>query len=419
VALVVEPTKATIYMNGESAVRSIAHSPQTFDVNLAFGADTGFGSRRFNGLMDELCVYDRALSQDEIRELRHLTKVPGTGTRVTSTGPFGGGESHRLAVTSGGTYNFTDTGLSLTFPSTGTTPNGDLVVSRINLSPDQAPTNFPTSLAYWVVNNYGNNTTFAELTSLDFSEVGTVSADAANDPASIKLYKRNSNEEGATWGIAIDEGESAVAGANGAVSFSTDNGVTGFSQFIVSFETVALPVELLDFNIALNNREEVEINWSTLSESNSDYFEIEKSKDGASFNPIAKINAAGNSDELIRYESLDAQPWRGQNYYRLKQVDRDDEVTYSETKSILFNALANDILAYPNPIKKGNELTILSNLNETLDINIFDAKGRLVKIEKLENGEGTIVLNELSTGTYFYRIIGATTMQRGVLIVVE
>ena len=76
-ALVIEPDKATIYMNGEAAVNNKTHNPEEFDDNLLIGGDT-WSSRKFKGLIDEVCIYDTSLSQTEIRQLMYKTKSPSS-----------------------------------------------------------------------------------------------------------------------------------------------------------------------------------------------------------------------------------------------------------------------------------------------------------------------------------------------------
>ncbi len=78
VALVIEPTKATIYMNGEPAVHNSAKDPKTFDVDLNIGGDAGYASRKFKGLMDEVCIYNASLTQEQIRDLMYKTKDPAS-----------------------------------------------------------------------------------------------------------------------------------------------------------------------------------------------------------------------------------------------------------------------------------------------------------------------------------------------------
>ena len=194
VALVITPTDATIYLNGEPASQSHNHEAKTFDAALYLGADPNFSDRRFNGLMDEVVIWDRSLSQNEIREVMHLTKVPaedpnlllyyqfnrmdgvvtdrsgikhgtmnGGAARFTSTAPVGSGESKRMEVTAAGTYDFAPTNLQMVFPTGAAYPDGELVVTRLDLHPDQLPDPFPASPAYWIVHNYGANSVFTEI----------------------------------------------------------------------------------------------------------------------------------------------------------------------------------------------------------------------------------------------------------------
>lgn len=88
--------------------------------------------------------------------------------------------------------------------------------------------------------------------------------------------------------------------------------------------TALLPVNLSSFTATLTKEKEVEIEWITSSESNSDYFEIEKSTDAKFFTLVGKVDAAGNSSEKKFYRILDLpQASSSILYYRLSQTDFD------------------------------------------------------------------------------------------------
>jgi len=91
-----------------------------------------------------------------------------------------------------------------------------------------------------------------------------------------------------------------------------------------------LPVVLLGFDGHLQQNT-VSLEWSTSSEFNSSYFELEKSFDGIGFRKIAKIAAAGNSYTIKQYSYTDQEPPAESNYYRLKMVDIDANFVYSQT----------------------------------------------------------------------------------------
>lgn len=98
-------------------------------------------------------------------------------------------------------------------------------------------------------------------------------------------------------------------------------------------EATPLPITLLYFKgNYLNNYNNLE--WSTLSEKNNDYFTIQKSIDGVFFYDIFKLNGAGNSNTLLRYNINDYNIENGINYYRLKQTDYDGRYDYSDIIAI-------------------------------------------------------------------------------------
>ncbi len=88
-----------------------------------------------------------------------------------------------------------------------------------------------------------------------------------------------------------------------------------------------LPIELLHFTASSSNNEVV-INWATAAEINNDFFTIEKSRDGSSWEVVDYITGAGNSNYMIEYSYTDANASEGISYYRLKQTDYDGQFEY-------------------------------------------------------------------------------------------
>jgi len=87
VALVVEPSKATIYMNPGtglvSATNAISHSIEEFDGKLCIGQDTSSSARTFKGTMDEVSLFNRSLSATEIAKMSD----PPAAVTITATTP--------------------------------------------------------------------------------------------------------------------------------------------------------------------------------------------------------------------------------------------------------------------------------------------------------------------------------------------
>ncbi|MBI3502883.1 MAG: T9SS type A sorting domain-containing protein [Bacteroidetes bacterium] len=175
-----------------------------------------------------------------------------------------------------------------------------------------------------------------------------------------------------------------------------------------------LQVELISFNAACKNGTVV-CDWSTASEINNDYFEIEKSSEGKNFEPIGKIKGAGNSSTEKNYSFTDETPYstnqsinQSANFYRLKQTDYDGRNNYygpisvncslpDEWNLILQNFFSEDEL-------KG---TLVTPENSDIKISIVDLQGRIIKEENLQGQKGSIFfkmeLNNIAKGLYIIK----------------
>ena len=134
---------------------------------------------------------------------------------------------------------------------------------------------------------------------------------------------------------------------------------------------VVLPSELLSFTSNCSDNK-TQIKWSTATETNSDYFIIEKSINGIEFNEIQKINAAINSTHQLNYLEYDDSNFGEIVYYRLKMFDVDGKLKIS--KIISSNCSKNEISIFPNPTK--NKVNIIYNSNsEFVEIVISNLEG--------------------------------------------
>jgi len=199
----------------------------------------------------------------------------------------------------------------------------------------------------------------------------------------------------------------ACAGACSCGTFTCDNLTTSQN----------LPVEYSELNLK-NKGNEVLLNWSTQSEINNDYFEIERSYDATSFEVIGFINGSGNSSELIEYSYVD----RSFNkelkhlYYRLKQVDFDGTIEYSDvlyTRTHKTN-IQGDIKIHPNPAR--NQLNIefdSAHKNKTI-IKVFDGAGKVCLEKILDAGiklnSHQLNISDLTTGTFFILVNNGTEL---------
>ncbi|MEO8761427.1 MAG: hypothetical protein ABI388_08610 [Bacteroidia bacterium] len=98
---------------------------------------------------------------------------------------------------------------------------------------------------------------------------------------------------------------------------------------------VVLPISLLSYNVTVN-RSEVNLDWSTSSETNNNYFTIERSADGKNFEEFARVKGAGTSTEKRNYATIDYAPLPGASYYRLSQTDFNGKMNYLTIKMVNF-----------------------------------------------------------------------------------
>lgn len=205
-------------------------------------------------------------------------------------------------------------------------------------------------------------------------------------------------------------------GLENAVNYVIFRDINSFSGggFTGGASSFVLPIELLDFSCTLNGSI-VDIVWKTASESNNDYFTVERSIDGIHFVPILTKAGAGNSTEMVTYADIDRNPFLGLNYYRLKQTDFDRTDTYSDVKSVKTDS-ENGYFTFelfPNPVQSQLSIKYQSGADQQYHYEIFDAYGQMVKkgyFEAIEGGNVCkIDTQNLSKGVYSIRI---TTIEK-------
>jgi hypothetical protein len=199
--------------------------------------------------------------------------------------------------------------------------------------------------------------------------------------------------------------------ANPQAFLITSTATQGFSWFNIGTpNSQALPVELLSFNGECNEGQ-VSLNWQTATEYNSDYFEVEKSRDGMNWQVLTTVNAAGNSTQLLNYEAIDANVMEVNNYYRLIQVDIDGTKEILNVTNIRCDRRMNSYFtAYPNP-STGSFQVILNdkNLVGSGILSVKDTKGaellnRTIEVKPGINMFSVTDLN-LAPGVYYIQFV--------------
>jgi len=150
-----------------------------------------------------------------------------------------------------------------------------------------------------------------------------------------------------------------------------------------------LPVEYLSLN-AVCYGNEVYINWSTASETNCDYFVVEKSVDGETFNTIRTVAGHGNSNTTLNYSLTDDDITVSTIYYRIRQVDTDGQFHYSP---VLTAACSNGNADKGLIVNYSNETIFIqfdASEGEQYILSLYDAQGRKVQAEMYVAGENEV-----------------------------
>jgi hypothetical protein len=258
---------------------------------------------------------------------------------------------------------------------------------------------------------------------VDFSYLD---GDIVGSEALIFPYKWTSNgvDPGTGW---IGAGGSSADFQMGTGSVNTGantmhwEGIYSFSDITGNGDGNVLPISLINFD-AKKNEKVTDITWSTLSETNNDFFTVERTLDGVNFVEIDKVDGAGNHNGILNYSTSDRNPANGKNYYRLKQTDFDGKFEYSKLVMVEFEGIKtqSSVSVFPNP-SNGNDVKI----------SITGTQNKASIVVKLSSSNGAEILNlntiatngfvqipletsRLANGVYYLQIIvdGANTTQK-------
>ena len=263
-------------------------------------------------------------------------------------------------------------------------------------SPVNAPLSNISLVEYWQVNRAGSGNARLTLYWEDASLSGIT-----NCP-DLTIARWN----GASW----DERPGTAGGTcsgTGSGSVITNAVVTAFSPFSFGSKLSSvnpLPITLLTFTAIPMNKNKVSVEWSTASEKNNDHFLIERTVDGENFELVGKQNGKVNSNTKSNYSLIDHQPLKGVSYYRLKQVDINNDFSYSPLAAVNFDETQElNCSLFPNPNK--GEFTINGNI-EGAEVIIYNAIGQKVEYTVSSKASSNININcsSFAKGFYFVTI---------------
>jgi len=185
-------------------------------------------------------------------------------------------------------------------------------------------------------------------------------------------------------------------------------GLSTFSSFTGAGDGSPLPISLLNFTAEPVNQT-VLVKWTTASEINNDYFQIERSKDAVNYEVVGIVDGAGNSNQILHYQLVDENPWQGISYYRLRQVDFNGEFEIFDPVAVIFNQQSNGVVnIFPNPAKETTTITFDSKLNDKGILQLYNIGGSLIWQQTINAVDGKNSYNldvlDLPAGHYIVSI---------------
>ena len=177
----------------------------------------------------------------------------------------------------------------------------------------------------------------------------------------------------------------------------------GISTTLTTLPIVSIPLS------GLSKQNDNWLNWSTESEKNSNYFEVENSINGSAFTSIGKVIAKGNSNIKSSYNFIHYNPSKVTNYYRIKLLDKGGNVNYSNIISIKPSSNQSKLTVMPNPFNSNILISVTFGVQGKALISIIDMYGKTVKTLNYNVNQGinfipVTDLESLPAGTYIVQI---------------
>ena len=193
-----------------------------------------------------------------------------------------------------------------------------------------------------------------------------------------------------------------------------------------------IPVELVSFS-AMASADKVTLNWSTASEINNRGFEIERKVSGekssvrnAEWRVVGFVEGKGTTTDYNSYTFIDQLNEQGKYSYRLKQIDFDGSINYSNEIEVDFIGVTEFALLqnYPNPFNPSTVISYQLPVDSKVQLKVYDILGTEIAVlvnETKSAGRYEVSFDgtKLSSGTYFYTIIADGFVQTKKMLLVK
>ncbi len=190
-----------------------------------------------------------------------------------------------------------------------------------------------------------------------------------------------------------------------AFAFEKDDGFSIDDLKLIKTTSIStLAVKFGNFKAQLQMNNIVRLDWEAYTDQQHDYFEVQRATDkNYNFTTIQKLNIQPP------YYAFDNNPEMGNNYYRIKEVDKNGTVSYSSVIKIMLQKGITTTM-YPNPVSKELSIRIRNNIStDNYTLRVTDATGRIIydQAKTVQAGGNEIKINveNLPVGVYFLKVI--------------
>jgi hypothetical protein len=197
--------------------------------------------------------------------------------------------------------------------------------------------------------------------------------------------------------------------------------VNGFSRFYLGTQNIALPLSLIEFKGRIKDNAVV-LEWATSNEVNTKEFLVERGGQNIAFFSIGKVSGQ-STPGTHQYSFTDAKPSAGNNFYRLRIMDKDGKFANSNTVQVKIKDAEPKLLIFPNPIGGHTiNLQFISQLTGVYTLRLRNELGQVILTKLISHSEGssmeTLELNNsIQKGNYVLEITGPDKSKRSFKVI--